>query len=229
MKSMLFSPGMAVEAAAGRKTKTRRVVKPQPGGRKFGGRILCSTDPAHDGCAFFYRGESPVLSHDTLYIKSPYGEPGDHVRMLTTWATSQEYDHLKPTELPDNVAIWSYFDTAEKPYGFTLVSKKYGLGKSRPGRFLPNKLRHLMPMAKITSEWAERVQDITESEAIAEGITETPRDPGFDCWSTTGVREYYATPRGAFRALWDRINAKRGYPWEANDWVWVEGFKMAHR
>ena len=75
-----------------------------------------------------------------------------------------------------------------------------------------------MPYPEIVSIGAERVQDISEEDAQAEGIFETPRDPGFDCWSTYGMRDYYATPREAFSELW---NATHGpFAWERNDWVW---------
>lgn len=54
---------------------------------------------------------------------------------------------------------------------------------------------------EITGVRVERVQEITYLDAIAEGVD----------------RDYHL--------LWDRINAKRGYPWSANPWVWVVEFK----
>jgi hypothetical protein len=157
--------------------------------------------------------------------RCPYGTPGDQLILGTTWAVPECYDHLKPTELPKYegtglhdcmpIDIWSYFDSDEKPDGF---------GKLRPGRFLPGFLRDRMPRETLKIVRAERVQDITNEEAILEGIFETPRDPGFDCWSTYGMRDYYPMPRDAFRALWDRINADRGFSWDSNPWVWVLGW-----
>jgi hypothetical protein len=108
--------------------------------------------------------------------------------------------------------IWSCFFLDDKPKWF---------GKLRPGRFLPGFLRCRMPCVTIKNIRAERVQDITDEEAIMEGIFETPREPGFDCWSTHGMRDYYPTPRDAFRALWESINEGRGYSWDSNPWVWV--------
>ena len=36
----------------------------------------------------------------------------------------------------------------------------------------------------------------------------------------------YQTARGSFSSLWQSINAKRGYPWKSNNWVWVVEFAI---
>jgi hypothetical protein len=164
------------------------------------------------------------------HYKCPYDKPGDQIMLGTTWATLEKYDNRKPSDLPteemqpstpgsvirwEPIPLWSYFDSDEKPEGF---------GKLRPGRFLPGFLRDRMPRETLRIVRAERVQDITNEEAILEGIFETPREPGFDCWSTHGMREYYPTPREAFKALWESINKDRGYGFGLNPWVWVLGW-----
>lgn len=64
----------------------------------------------------------------------------------------------------------------------------------------------------------ERLQDITEQDAVAEGFTEL----GLICRTVGGgcivAREF-------FRKGWDELNAKRGYPWDDNPWVWVVEFR----
>jgi hypothetical protein len=65
---------------------------------------------------------------------------------------------------------------------------------------------------EITSIRVERVQDISEQDAIAEGIN--PEEHPFD-----------APPIMQFALLWDSINAKRGYSWGSNPSVWVVEFK----
>jgi hypothetical protein len=65
---------------------------------------------------------------------------------------------------------------------------------------------------EITGVRVERVQDISEADALAEGVDRTNTSlPG------------YATER--FRRLWDSINAARGFGWEVNPWVWVIEFR----
>jgi hypothetical protein len=59
----------------------------------------------------------------------------------------------------------------------------------------------------------ERVQEITPEDAEAEGIAEYMKK--------NRLGGYYTT---AFARLWNSINAKRGFSWESNPWVWVVEF-----
>lgn len=71
---------------------------------------------------------------------------------------------------------------------------------------------------EVTGVRAERVQDITEEDAKAEGVI---LHGGWNANDT----EYAINYRGGFSRLWDSINAKRGYGWDKNPWVWVIEFK----
>ena len=71
---------------------------------------------------------------------------------------------------------------------------------------------------EVVSVRAERLQDITEEDAIREGVqavtmADVPRQA---VWSE----------RQDFAQLWDSINDKRGYPWDSNPWVWRYEFKI---
>jgi hypothetical protein len=59
----------------------------------------------------------------------------------------------------------------------------------------------------------QRLQNISEADAIAEGID----------WAACG--HAYASTIGAFADLWDGINAKRGYSFESDPWVWRVEFR----
>jgi hypothetical protein len=67
---------------------------------------------------------------------------------------------------------------------------------------------------KVTDVRVERLQDITEEDAIAEGMSKTLVD---------GV--IFISAKGNFHVLWDSLNIKRGYGWEDNPWVWVIKFE----
>ncbi len=67
---------------------------------------------------------------------------------------------------------------------------------------------------KVTDVRVERLQDITEEGAIAEGMSKTLVD---------GV--VFISAKGNFHVLWDSLNIKRGYGWEDNPWVWVIEFE----
>jgi hypothetical protein len=64
----------------------------------------------------------------------------------------------------------------------------------------------------------EKVQDISEEDAVAEGIQQQGAII-FINRTITGILSI-----DCFAKLWDEINAKRGYPWDENPWVWVIGY-----
>lgn len=68
---------------------------------------------------------------------------------------------------------------------------------------------------RVTDVRGERVQDITEDDAIAEGV-QARNDTA--CGGTSA--------RIAFAELWDSLNEKRGYGWSNNPWVWVYEFEV---
>lgn len=114
----------------------------------------------------------------------------------------------------------TYFYSADSP-AIKTQPNKFDVGwHKRPSIFLPGHACRLT--LGITDVRVERLQEITEADAIAEGIQEY--DNG-----TFGMDDPQAcmgpNARQAFWRGWDVLNAKRGYPWESNPWVWVIGFK----
>lgn len=80
----------------------------------------------------------------------------------------------------------------------------------RPSIYMPRALSRITLM--ITDLRVERVQDISDYDCHCEGVTLTTNDG-----------ENY---RDDYKSLWDSINAKRGYGWDANPWVWVISFEI---
>lgn len=75
---------------------------------------------------------------------------------------------------------------------------------------------------EVTAVRVERVQDISEADAEAEGVdwirdSSRVRVPGQDSRRPTAVECY--------RWLWNQLNAARGFPWSANPWVWSVTFR----
>jgi len=77
-----------------------------------------------------------------------------------------------------------------------------------PSIFMPRWASRLT--LEITEVRAERLQEISDADILAEGITSSV--------------ESDAELRLRFRNLWDSLNAKRGYGWDKNPWVWVLEF-----
>lgn len=92
---------------------------------------------------------------------------------------------------------------------------------------------------EVTGIRVERIQDITEEDAKAEGVqipvTTEQCPPGMCRPLVNALTPYRPGPRGItqhnlyraeFAFLWDSINGKRGFSWEKNPWVWVVSFKL---
>lgn len=131
-------------------------------------------------------------------IKCPYGGVGDILVMKETWATENRYNHLKPSEIPDTAKIFYLASEAYDPFKMGIV---------RPSIFMPYKFSR--GRLEISEVRAERLREITLEDIYDEGIDVVPSYDRID----------------AYKRLWDSLNAKRGYGWETNPWVWVKSFK----
>lgn len=234
--SILFTPEMVAAIKDRLKTQTRRVVKPQPD-TPHGGRwafTVSSTERSHIKNPWAYSICDPegniyadTRRRETARLRCPYGVTGDLLVPCTTWATTPEHDKRKPKDIVASgymPPFWSYWQSDTKPEW---------CGKSRPGRFLPRELWWTVPRLEVTGVRVERLQEISEDDARAEGIRRVTKD-GDLCkycvfdegdMSSTAWADMPRTAIEAFRQLWDSINARRGLGWEANLWVWVIEFR----
>lgn len=193
--------GLMVRAILdGNKTQTRRLVKPQPPTETTEwrrasevtwspGKIL----PSPNNGWFNSEPQGPG------YRKQPY-QPGDRLRVGEAWRTLAEYDQLKPSELPDYAPIWYEADGPD-PSDLT--------GRYRQGRFLPYRFRRLT--LEVVSVGAERLQQISEQDAIAEGVgtgfVMNGGWPDYQHINKAGVCELTQdTARASYASLWDHIN-----------------------
>lgn len=76
---------------------------------------------------------------------------------------------------------------------------------------------------EITAVRVERLRDISEEDAKAEGMSDVPYIMDWE----QDIRGFGpgSITRPRFRHLWDRYNAKRGHGWDTNPWVWVITFR----
>ena len=206
-RPILFSGEMVQAILDGRKTQTRRVVKPQPPAdcQAWSGWIICSTCSKDVEKAAWQDipGCMPGKSHR---VRCPYGQPGDRLWVKESWAVRKEYDKLSGSKLPKA--------GREKIFYMADGQKPEWAGRTRSSRFMPRWASRIE--LEITDVRVERVQDISEDDAIKEGIT---YDAASSCW--------YDGPQYvlAYANLWDSINAKRDHSWESNSWVWAIEFR----
>jgi len=178
-----------------RKTQTRRVAKlPSEWHRGYG---AFENNPHGDEEIIIY-GEC-----DTKSMYCPYGSVGDTLWVRETWRMETfTVDHTCRTD-----SRLRYKAEDERIFDVYGQVKLY---KWKSPIHMPKQFARVF--LEITGIRVERVQDISEEDAKAEGVG---RFEGRDTYS-------YAV---TFSSLWNSLNAKRGYPWESNPWNWVIEFK----
>lgn len=202
-RPILFSGEMVRAILDGRKTQTRRLVKPQPTITFKDNDIAIWDDPKTISTRTWNGSEG-------FNDFCPYGQVGDRLWVRETWAC------LKPnsneTGNINSIHTIAYKATDKYPDGI----------KWKPSIHMPRTASRIT--LEITGVRVERLQDISEEDAIAEGI-----EPSF-MW--TGVQRYKSytskthdlTPILSFMSLWKSINGNDS--WELNPYVWVIEFKQ---
>lgn len=139
----------------------------------------------------------------------PYGQPGDRLWVRETWQVEFHSGFHDIRYLADN-HLWD-------PGTLYLHLKNRECWKKRPSIFMPRWASRIT--LEITGIKVERLQDISEEDAKAEGL-----EPYGDKYFAIPETENYSTnPRKAFSLLWEFINGKEA--WEKNPWIWAISFK----
>lgn len=207
-RPILFSTPMVQAILDGRKTQTRRVVKPQPprcteNGTPYSG-FQATTLPIETGYDLTAYMDNPK------YIgKCPYGNPGDRLWVRETWA---DLKTLSDDNLKGIIYRADGIDHYGNEDGYVDTSSEYM--KWKPSIFMPKHACRLF--LEVIDVRIERLQNITEEDAEKEGIQFLRDIPDAD---------ETLTSKELFMCLWDSINEKRGYSWESNPWVWVVEFR----
>ena len=199
MKGILFKPDMIQAVVEGRKTQTRRVIKPQPESKMTLARVLAGGRAVFD----VDRG------YDVKYFNPRY-QVGETVYIKEAWRVLKEFDHLPPRDIPvDTPAIYPY---GGDPEDDIRIPDCYG--RLRSPLHLPEGIaRHFI---KIFHVRAERLQEIGQMDISREGIILQKLKPDEDYYYHIQLN------RNAFAELWNSINPK--YPWESNPWVFLYEF-----
>jgi len=194
-RPILFSADMVKAILEGKKTQTRRVMKPQPDNEL--------TKYSLNG-AINWRDESSNLGEYPYgnYTGCPYGQVGDRLWVRETYWQDQ------------SGGLWGY-----KAGGIEWPPSNCG-GKAKPSIHMPRWASRIN--LEITGIRVERLQEITEIDALNEGA---------EAWYKTAPNTYGAgyiwDSKGhimGFARLWNSIN-KPPYDWGSNPFVWVIEFK----
>lgn len=198
---ILFSGAMVRAILDGRKTQTRRII----GGTALDWLTGAKFDPAY-----------VALPENRL---SPYGYAGDRLWVREAWRTISDLNehsgsriaelcldagYMKPWapiqyEADGRRANWEHTSTPSH-------DREPQPGRYRHARFMPRWASRVT--LEVSGARVERLQDIIEDDAVAEGCY--PREINPIAW---------------YVELWDSLNAVGGYGWNANPWVWVVEFR----
>lgn len=205
MKPILFNAEMVRAILDGRKTVTRRVIKPQPKGRP----VRMTKDSCWPGY-FAIQGTEKV-------IRLPY-YPGNILWVRETWAYPSEKEILAGAEQN------KYLYKADTP------AQPCALDRWHPSIHMPREAARIF--LRVTDLRAERLQEITEDGAKAEGAVKSYpyTDPG------TGETAFMLDEKGTFRCVFPKIwdstikpTDLLAYGWDANPWVWVIKFERIRK
>ena len=209
-KPILFSTEMVQAILEGRKTQTRRIIKPQP---KKG--IIAT---AFDFKKGFYASKIKIEENPDRFeiteLFKPKFQIGDILWVRETWQTTWN----------ENKKSW---DTIYKADGGYWIDDD-GIMKWKPSIYMPKKRARIF--LEVTNVRVERLQDITEEDAIAEGIKKTwINDDIKQCKFKNYINDGKGSksPIDSFISLWKKINGEDS--WKSNPWVWVYEFKVVNK
>lgn len=186
----------------------------------------------HDNGKFYIELQSAVDDTRHLEIKPPW-QPGDVLWVKETWrdrwgmayanfGTGNAYPIDDVREIEYRAGGNGFFMNGCNLCLDEPTVKWLEWSKWRSSNQMPRAAARIF--LKVTNVRAERLQEITEEDAMDEGV----KDP-YDYQHP----DYYEQPhmrgleinKSAFAGLWDSLNAKRGYGWDVNPWVWVVEFE----
>lgn len=211
-RPILFSAPMVRAILEGRKTQTRRLVKPVRG---FEHHHICKPEMMAAPHEVWWHGDE--TDRVGCAQSCPYGNPDTRLYVRESWRALQMWDTFKPSELPNYAPIC--YDADDSIVGLTDEFSGEVFGKGRPSIFLPRWASRIT--LEITDVRVERLNYISEEDAEAEGVEP---NPWADVLPDGEVSDAASKFRAGFHELWSRINGEG--TWAANPWVWVLGFKV---
>jgi hypothetical protein len=157
---------------------------------------------------------------------SPFGAPGDLLSVRETWAefTDELTDATQGTVCyaADSTAQWRCKPAAteRRANGMSAYFPETAI-KWRSPVTMPAWASRLTLL--VIDVRVQRVQDISEADAVASGLLEWSDPPRVTkkYYGATKADVWETDPRKAFARLWDATWLKSGFGWDSNPWVWA--------
>ncbi len=207
-RPILFSAPMIRAILDGRKSQTRRAMKPQP-------------DAVHDGEPYWFIGGYRTRMDANNPLVCPYGFPGSRLWVRETCRAEELPSGLDGVRyLADDCFIPIENTEAASDAWLSLAAYGQRIGGHHKCRNVPS--IHMPRWAsritlEITGIRVEQLQDISEADAMAEGID--PKFPQDEQWANAA--------RMRFADIWESINGQGS--WDTNPLVWVVEFRSSKK
>lgn len=199
VKPILFNTDMVRAILDGRKTVTRQAVKPQPQG-------------------YFEVNDNPLYIYDMSFgngrIYPPY-QQGDIMYVKETW-----HKYKKRIGKGKSCYMAEFYG-----YKASIANSEDSDEKWRPSIHMPKEAVRIW--LKVIGVRVERLQDITEKQAKAEGF-----EPVMSTKDSSFYTPWQGPPVENFKYFWNYTIKKKGLPlygWNANPWVWVIEFEQCKK
>jgi hypothetical protein len=200
-RPILFSAPMIRALLAGTKTQTRRALKCQPIDI-----IPMPKAPDREWVILEQREPEPKGK----VVRCRFGAPGDVLWCRETWARNA--NQLSDTYIETSTVYRADGEQRALDNGLELPW--------RPSIHMPRWASRLT--LRITDVRVQRLQEISEADAMAEGIQKIGTR-----WEANGICATPVSACDAYRALWEYINGAGS--WAANPWVWCVSFSVEKR
>lgn len=235
---ILFSTPMVQAILEGRKSQTRRIAA-VPVGDHHGIDIMnwgLSKHPYQENGKWLYNVQSDVDDHNTFELKPKYGQPGDLLWVRETWGVGSRPDPFEgsvdgiefkaDSRFIDNIESLPLHQFEDFDYG------NYDKSGWRPSIHMPKSIARIW--LQVTDIRVERLQDISEEDAKAEGVEWRIMGPEYKHLEGERLYKDYLNPdqtecgpiyaKDSFCYLWQSINGPES--WQVNPWVWCISFKI---
>lgn len=202
MKPILFNTEMVKAIIAGNKTKTRRIIKPQPTNPRWNNIGWLGWDDGHG------------------YRMNPPCEPGDILWVRETWCDPNPENPFAQIAYKADFPMHWDADQTEHGDPITITAEEM---KWKPSIHMPKEAARIF--LRVKNVYVERLQSIGGMDVLAEGVDNGRSNPAMG-------NRWENMQRMAFARLWNstiKNDAIELHGWQANPWVWVIEFERCNR
>lgn len=227
-RPILFSAPMVRALLDGTKTQTRRVVKPQFAADAEPAEMCATNERGHQISGHSGLWWDDTTGNDEQAVRCPYGQPRDRLWVREAWAPGDDMVFGVSKDDPETVLYRAdkaalHWDGKAMATPMDTYAFNWDAVRWRPSIHMPRFASRIT--LEVTAVRVERLQDISEADAIAEGIARSGE--GFERFHVDPEapegQPFTRNPVLAYKGVWEQINGAGS--WDENPWVWAITFR----